>query len=75
MGEIPPYALSRALREAGQLNQELDEEMNEAGQSGVIARMKAWMIAFIEKYGFWGVLALSAWCTHSLISALRLLPS
>jgi membrane protein YqaA with SNARE-associated domain len=62
MGEIPPYALSRALREAGQLNAELDEELEEAGgQSGVIARMKAWMIGYIEKYGFWAVLALSAW--------------
>lgn len=23
--------------------------------------MKAWMIDFVEKYGFWGVLAMSAW--------------
>jgi len=57
MGEIPPYAVSRAAALAGKDLEELDE----AKGDDVLSRMKAWMIDFVEKYGFWGVLVMSAW--------------
>jgi membrane protein YqaA with SNARE-associated domain len=60
MGEIPPYALSYALAKAGKANKEFDE-IAESADQGLFGRMKAWMIDFIKNYGFWGVLAFSAW--------------
>jgi len=59
MGEVPPYALSYALAKAGKANREFDEIAESA--EGVFGRMKAWMITFIQNWGFWGVLAFSAW--------------
>eukprot|EP00397_Hematodinium_sp_SG-2012_P003606 GEMP01003614.1.p1 GENE.GEMP01003614.1~~GEMP01003614.1.p1 ORF type:complete len:495 (+),score=108.94 GEMP01003614.1:960-2444(+) len=61
-GELPPYAVSKAARLAGKSNEEFDMELEEAKQKmDPISRMKVWTIGFTEKYGFMGVLALSAW--------------
>lgn len=60
MGEVPPYALSYALAKAGKANKEFDE-IAESAAGGLFGRMKAWMINFIKNWGFWGVLAFSAW--------------
>lgn len=59
LGEIPPYAVSYALKKAGAANAELDDEKGDADTA--VGKMKAWMIGLIEKYGFWGVLLFSAW--------------
>jgi vacuole membrane protein 1 len=60
-GEIPPYALSRAARLAGQRNEEFEEIAESKSQYNVLNWMKDWMIQFLEKHGFWGVLLMSAW--------------
>ncbi|RLN63186.1 hypothetical protein BBJ28_00009737 [Nothophytophthora sp. Chile5] len=60
-GEIPPYALSRAAKLAGQRNEEFEEIAESTSQFNVMNRMKEWMISFLEKHGFWGVLLMSAW--------------
>ncbi|KAJ0405562.1 hypothetical protein P43SY_009611 [Pythium insidiosum] len=60
-GEIPPYALSRAARLAGQRNAEFEEITESKSQYNVLNWMKDWMIKFLEKHGFWGVLLMSAW--------------
>lgn len=60
-GEIPPYALSRAARLAGQRNEEFEEIAEAKSQYNVMNIMKDWMIRFLEKHGFWGVLLMSAW--------------
>jgi membrane protein YqaA with SNARE-associated domain len=61
IGEIPPYAISRAARLAGEDNAELDELMNEKSQFALVQRMKDWMINFLQRHGFWGVLLMSAY--------------
>ncbi|TMW55897.1 hypothetical protein Poli38472_008545 [Pythium oligandrum] len=60
-GEIPPYALSRAARLAGQRNEEFEEITESKSQYNILNWMKDWMIKFLEKNGFWGVLLMSAW--------------
>ncbi|GAB9470052.1 hypothetical protein Gpo141_00007308 [Globisporangium polare] len=60
-GEIPPYALSRAARLAGQRNEEFEEIAESKSQYNLMNVMKDWMIRFLEKHGFWGVLLMSAW--------------
>jgi membrane protein YqaA with SNARE-associated domain len=60
-GEIPPYALSRAARLAGQRNEEFEEISESKSQYNVLNWMKDWMIRFLEKHGFFGVLLMSAW--------------
>ncbi|EQC37587.1 hypothetical protein SDRG_05183 [Saprolegnia diclina VS20] len=61
MGEIPPYALSRAARLAGQRNEEFEEIAESSSEYNVMNRMKDWMIGFLQRHGFWGVLLMSAW--------------
>ncbi|CAI5722168.1 unnamed protein product [Hyaloperonospora brassicae] len=60
-GEIPPYALSRAAKLAGQRNEEFEEIAESKSQYNLMNGMKDWMIRFLEKHGFWGVLLMSAW--------------
>lgn len=60
-GEIPPYALSRAARLAGKRNEEFEEITESKSEYNILNWMKDWMIRFLEKHGFWGVLLMSAW--------------
>ncbi|DBA04851.1 TPA: hypothetical protein N0F65_004488 [Lagenidium giganteum] len=60
-GEIPPYALSRAARLAGQRNEEFEEITESKSDFNILNIMKDWMIRFLQKHGFWGVLLMSAW--------------
>ncbi|KAI9911306.1 hypothetical protein PsorP6_009604 [Peronosclerospora sorghi] len=60
-GEIPPYALSRAAKLAGQRNDEFEEIAESKSSYNIMNSMKDWMIRFLEKHGFWGVLLMSAW--------------
>jgi membrane protein YqaA with SNARE-associated domain len=57
IGEIPPYALSYAAAKEGKKTDELDE----VSSFDVLNRMKQWMLAKIERYGFWAILLLAAW--------------
>jgi len=62
IGELPPYATSYAARMAGKEDEEFEEIMVESSETGdVVARMKKWMLDIVHKYGFWGVVLLSAW--------------
>ncbi|CAM9121542.1 unnamed protein product [Choristocarpus tenellus] len=67
IGEIPPYALSRAASEAGERLAGMDEidELGSqdavAGRFDVIKRSKIWMIHFLKKHGFLGIFLLSSW--------------
>jgi vacuole membrane protein 1 len=61
VGEIPPYAISRAARLAGEENAEFDELLHEKSQFALVQRMKDWMIDFLQRRGFWGVLLMSAY--------------
>ena len=59
MGEIPPYWVARTAARAGRMVAEL-EEMREADQRhrSLAARVRDWMVSFLQKYGFWGVVAM-----------------
>lgn len=62
MGEIPPYALSRAARLAGEKNEEFDDlNLEDENPASVVDKMKIWMVQFLQKHGFWGVILFSAW--------------
>lgn len=74
IGEIPPYWVSRAARIAGIRNKEFEEIMGSSSSSDsdeakessnsewdIISRMKNWMIHFLQRHGFWGVLLMSAY--------------
>lgn len=61
IGEIPPYAISRAARLAGEENAELDGMLHEQSKFALVQRMKDWMIDFLQRRGFWGVLLMSAY--------------
>jgi membrane protein YqaA with SNARE-associated domain len=64
IGELPPYATSYAARLAGKEDEEFEEILAESSDdpgSNVVARMKKWMLDIVDKYGFWGVVLLSAW--------------
>jgi membrane protein YqaA with SNARE-associated domain len=56
IGEIPPYSISKAATLAGKYNQNV-EEIDDSS----FGKMKQWMIDLVKKYGFWGVVAFSAW--------------
>lgn len=60
-GEIPPYAISRAAALSGQVDEELEEMMGETKGEDPFSKMKAWMVDFVEKHGFMGILVMSAW--------------
>ena len=78
IGEIPPYAISKAAKEASIRNKETDKSESKKNNEGkesyegkenkesnenywMFTGMKQWMIDFVEKNGFWGVLILSSW--------------
>lgn len=61
IGEIPPYALSRAAKEAGLKNEEFEEITSTKSSFNLLNSMKDWMIQFLQKHGFFGVLLMSAW--------------
>eukprot|EP01118_Nematostelium_gracile_P017497 TRINITY_DN748_c0_g1_i1.p1 TRINITY_DN748_c0_g1~~TRINITY_DN748_c0_g1_i1.p1 ORF type:complete len:398 (-),score=89.07 TRINITY_DN748_c0_g1_i1:28-1221(-) len=61
IGEIPPYAVSRAARLAGKANEEFDDIKESKSSFDILNRMKEWMINFLEKHGFWGVLLMAAY--------------
>jgi len=64
IGELPPYFITRAAKQAGKQATDLDEELAEAreqmGTSG-IAWLKVKTIEFTEKNGFVGILLLASW--------------
>ena len=62
VGELPPYATAYAARLAGK-EDEFEEMLaeTEIDNKDVVARMKAWMLDIVDRYGFWGVLLLSSW--------------
>eukprot|EP01119_Soliformovum_irregulare_P021982 TRINITY_DN7419_c0_g1_i1.p1 TRINITY_DN7419_c0_g1~~TRINITY_DN7419_c0_g1_i1.p1 ORF type:complete len:490 (-),score=111.01 TRINITY_DN7419_c0_g1_i1:40-1455(-) len=61
IGEIPPYAVSRAASLAGQANAEFDEITESQSSWNILNRMKDWMIGFLKTHGFWGVLLMAAY--------------
>merc|ERR1712086_596797 len=69
IGEIPPYQFSYMAAVAGEIDEdfqaELDDAKNTDADLGIMARyfnrMKAWMVDFIQRNGFWGVYLMSAW--------------
>lgn len=58
VGEVPPYLISRASAVAGKKDEELEKETR---GDDAFSKMKKWMVDFVEKNGFWGVLVMSAW--------------
>eukprot|EP00887_Chlorella_sp_A99_P001874 scaffold19.g1874.t1 len=72
LGEVPPYAISYHAAKAGIKNAEVEEMLgveaaNGGGRSAggllqqLVARMKNWMLGFIQRHGFWGILLLAAY--------------
>lgn len=61
IGEIPPYALSRAAKLANKKNEDFEEIMNSESSWNIINKMTQWMVNFLQKSGFWGVFLMSAW--------------
>jgi len=59
IGEIPPYLVSYATSLAGQENEEMEEMMK--SDYAIVAKVKQWMIDFLQKHGFLGVLLMAAW--------------
>ena len=69
LGEVPPYAVSYQATKLGRRTAEIDTALSQ-GQPGstrtnvltsLAAQTKDWMIAFIKRRGFWGVLLLASW--------------
>jgi len=60
IGEIPPYALSRAARLAGRKNEEIDDLVNPE-KHDIVTRMKEWMFKYLQRHGFWAILAFASW--------------
>ncbi|KAK9829946.1 hypothetical protein WJX72_008802 [[Myrmecia] bisecta] len=68
IGEVPPYAFSYHAAKAGLHNDDFDSMFSVKDMDGkhglvrgLIARMKNWMLHFIQTHGFWGILLLAAW--------------
>lgn len=61
IGEIPPYAISRAAAEAGKKNAEFEEMTSERSGIDVLNKMKDWMVGFLQTNGFVGVLLMASW--------------
>lgn len=76
MGEIPPYFLSFQAAKAGERNSEFEAALGTVHTQGakrgpgafitgpilqLVASMKDWMLRFIQKHGFWGILLLAAY--------------
>jgi len=66
-GEIPPYWLARSARLAGQAVEEMNElegvrkQRDRGRRASLVERMKVQMVSTIERWGFWGMVGLSAW--------------
>jgi hypothetical protein len=61
VGELPPYLVSKAAREAGSQS-EYDAELEESrNKTDLFSRMKMWTVDFTEKHGFIGIFLLAAW--------------
>eukprot|EP00924_Labyrinthula_sp_SR-Ha-C_P005268 maker-scaffold_1-snap-gene-26.56-mRNA-1 protein AED:0.27 eAED:0.27 QI:150/1/1/1/1/1/2/82/377 len=58
IGEVPPYLIARAAATSGEGSDELEEETK---GDDVLSRMKGMMVDYVSRYGFWGVLVMSAW--------------
>jgi len=62
IGELPPYLISKAARQAGSKDTEFEAELEDARKStDLFSRMKIWTIDFTEKHGFVGVFLLASW--------------
>eukprot|EP00937_MAST-01D_sp_MAST-1D-sp2_P002021 g2021.t1 len=61
MGEIPPYALSKMAAEAGAHNAEFADVIEARSRFDVFNRLKDWMVDFLQRHGFAGVLLMAAW--------------
>jgi len=61
LGEIPPYALSKAAKMAGKINEEFEEIQNSKSTWPIFDNMKLWMVHFLEKHGFFGIILMSSW--------------
>ncbi len=67
IGELPPYATSFAARMAGKEDEDFLEIIagthtaKEETSKDIVTRMKKWMLDIVDKYGFFGVILLSAW--------------
>jgi membrane protein YqaA with SNARE-associated domain len=61
IGEIPPYAISRAARESGVANREFLDIQETKSSIPLLDYMKVWMINFLQRHGFIGVILMSAW--------------
>lgn len=60
-GEIPPYAISRAARLAGKTSEEFEEIQNSKSNWQVLDRMKIWMVDFLQRHGFIGIILMASW--------------
>jgi len=61
LGEIPPYAISRAAKIAGNHNSEFEEITKTKSKWAIMDRMKVWMIEFLQRHGFLGIILMSSW--------------
>ncbi|KAL3138829.1 hypothetical protein ABBQ32_005664 [Trebouxia sp. C0010 RCD-2024] len=68
LGEVPPYAFSYHAAKAGKQNEDLEKMFgmrSAQGQhgfvGGLVMRMQNWMLQFIKRHGFVGILVLAAW--------------
>jgi membrane protein YqaA with SNARE-associated domain len=66
IGEIPPFWISKMakLTEISLRNQTTpskNENINNGKENNSMKKMKEWMISFIHKYEFWGIVAFSSW--------------
>ncbi|GAB4819394.1 hypothetical protein N2152v2_006440 [Parachlorella kessleri] len=69
LGEVPPYAIAYHTAKAGIKNAEVEALLGVSSNGGssegplglLVARMKNWMLGFIQRHGFWGILLLAAY--------------
>ncbi len=60
-GEVPPYWVSRAAARAGQVDEEYEAMMRGSAAPTLLTRMRDWMVAFLQRHGFLGVLLMASW--------------
>lgn len=66
IGEIPPYWMTKAAREAAiqagtSSANEMPEELESNSKWMIINKAKAWMVWFLQKHGFYGVLCMASY--------------
>lgn len=80
LGELPPYFMARAARISGQnsknKNQDLKElealeELENEENVSLVMRIKLFMKQFVEKAGFWGILACASVSIHFSLTFLQ----